>query len=82
MMSKVAVVEVYLQPYDWDRVALSTPSERGHSPYSLLAFHPDYLLTDLPPTSTRHAKAALKAAKEEGLRRVNVGNVWLLGDYY
>jgi pyruvate formate lyase activating enzyme len=51
-------------------------------PYSLLAFHPDHRMHDLPPTSRRHAEEALKAAKEEGLTRVRVGNPWLLGDYY
>jgi len=51
-------------------------------PYSLLAFHPDYLLHDLPPTSTDHALKALRAAREEGLRNVNIGNRMLLGDYY
>ena len=51
-------------------------------PYTLLAFHPDYLLYDLPPTSIRHAKEAFKAVKDEGLRKVNIGNQWLLGDYY
>ena len=51
-------------------------------PYSLLAFHPDYRMRDLPPTSRRHAEEAVRAAREEGLTNVNVGNVWLLGDYY
>ena len=51
-------------------------------PYSLLAFHPDYLLTDLPPTSKRHAEECVKAAREEGLENVSIGNYWLLGDYY
>ena len=51
-------------------------------PLMLLAFHPDYLMRDLPPTSTRHALEAAKAAKEAGLRRVYIGNAWLLGPHY
>ena len=51
-------------------------------PYSLLAFHPDYVMHDLPPTSKRHAEEALRAAREEGLEKVNIGNVWLLSNYY
>ncbi len=51
-------------------------------PYVLLAFHPDHLLKDLPPTSRRHAEEAYRAAKEAGLERVFIENVWLLGDYY
>jgi pyruvate formate lyase activating enzyme len=51
-------------------------------PYSLLAFHPMFFLTDLPPTSRSHALACLEAARRAGLRRVNLGNEHLLGDYY
>ena len=51
-------------------------------PYSLLAFHPDYRMSDLPPTSKRHAWEAVKAAREEGLTRVHIGNAWLLSNYY
>lgn len=51
-------------------------------PYSLLAFHPNHRMLDLPPTSRRHAEEALKAAKSEGLLNVRVGNPWLLGNYY
>jgi len=52
------------------------------TPFSLLAFHPDHRMRDLPPTSRRHAEEALRAAKEEGLTRVRIGNPWLLGDHY
>ena len=51
-------------------------------PYSLLAFHPDYMLRDLPPTSYAHAKRCLTVAKEAGLRNVHIGNIWLLSEYY
>ncbi len=51
-------------------------------PYSLLAFHPTFLLRDLPPTSTAHALGCLEEARRAGLRRVHLGNRHLLGDYY
>ena len=51
-------------------------------PLMLLAFHPDHLMRDLPPTSREHALAAARVAKEAGLRRVYIGNSWLLRDYY
>ena len=51
-------------------------------PYVLLAFHPDHRLRDLPPTSTRHAYNAKREALRAGLKRVFIGNIWLLGDYY
>jgi len=52
------------------------------TPYSLLAFHPDHRMLDLPPTSRAHAERALKVAKEEGLVNVRIGNPWLLTNYY
>lgn len=51
-------------------------------PYTLLAFHPDYVMYDLPPTSKKHAEAAVKAAREEGLTNISIGNAWLLSNYY
>ncbi len=51
-------------------------------PYRLLAFHPDFQLRDLPPTSRRHAMRCKSVAERAGLRRVAVGNLHLLGDAY
>ncbi len=51
-------------------------------PLVLLAFHPDNLAKDLPPTSTRHMLNARNVALEEGIKEVYMGNIWLLGDYY
>jgi len=47
-------------------------------PYSLLAFHPEYLMVDLPPTPRSLAIRCYEAAMEAGLRRVRIGNVHLL----
>jgi|UniRef100_A0A7J2U6M7 pyruvate formate lyase activating enzyme len=54
----------------------------SNTPIVLLAFHPNHLLRDLPPTSKSHAKKSVEAAHKAGLRRVFIGNEWLLGDYY
>jgi len=51
-------------------------------PYSLLAFHPQFYLHDLPVTSRQHAEEALAAAKAAGLTRVRIGNIHLLGEPY
>jgi pyruvate formate lyase activating enzyme len=51
-------------------------------PIVLLAFHPDHLLRDLPPTSISHAEKAVKIFKDVGLKRIFIGNEWLLGQYY
>lgn len=47
-------------------------------PYTLLAFHPQFLMEDLPVTSRGQAKACLEAAKDAGLERVRIGNLHLL----
>jgi pyruvate formate lyase activating enzyme len=47
-------------------------------PYTLLAFHPDFQMDDLPPTSREHATQCLEAAQEAGLTNVNLGNLHLL----
>lgn len=47
-------------------------------PYALLAFAPQFCLTDFPPTALRHAQACLEAAKRAGLKRVRLGNRDLL----
>jgi pyruvate formate lyase activating enzyme len=47
-------------------------------PYALLAFHPDFEMSDLPPTSRRQALVCLAAARKAGLTRVRVGNAHLL----
>ena len=76
------LVPGYVDEYEVRMIARYISSLSKDIPYTLLAFHPDYLLYDLPPTSIRHAKEAFKAVKDEGLRKVNIGNQWLLGDYY
>jgi pyruvate formate lyase activating enzyme len=48
-------------------------------PYALLAFAPNFYMSDLPCTSVQHARAAEVAAREAGLVNVRVGNRHLLG---
>lgn len=51
-------------------------------PYSLLAFYPRFEMLDMPKTSRAHAEEAYEAAKEAGLERVRIGNVYLLSADY
>jgi pyruvate formate lyase activating enzyme len=51
-------------------------------PYALLAFHPQFMMNDLPLTSRRHAEECLEEARAQGLRNVRLGNIHLLGEYY
>lgn len=47
-------------------------------PYTLLAFYPQYVMSDLPTTSRKLAYECLDVAKSVGLSSVRVGNVHLL----
>ncbi|MEM4053622.1 MAG: radical SAM protein [Ignisphaera sp.] len=80
-------VSILLVPGYVDEIELSGMAEYIASvdrdiPVVLLAFHPDHLLRDLPPTSIDHAKKAVGIFKEYGVRKVFLGNEWLLGPYY
>jgi pyruvate formate lyase activating enzyme len=46
--------------------------------YSLLAFHPQLNLSDLPVTSRALADQCCQAARDAGLKNVHIGNVHLL----
>mgnify|MGYP000147265773 CR=1 FL=1 len=47
-------------------------------PYSLLVFHPDFMMCDLPVTPLKQVKLCYEAAKKH-LKKVHVGNLHLLG---
>jgi pyruvate formate lyase activating enzyme len=51
-------------------------------PYSLLGFHPDFYMSDLPRTSVSHARACHKAATKAGLTNVRIGNRHVLSNDY
>jgi len=69
-----------LPPKDWvEKISkfmkeLNQPSIE----YSLLIFHPQHLMRDLPITPLAQAQRCYDAAKEH-LEKVNVGNLGLLG---
>lgn len=47
-------------------------------PYSLLAFHPQFYMKDLPLVSRKSAMECFQAAREAGLKRVRLANEHLL----
>ena len=80
--ASILLVPGYVDDYEVEQISSFLASLDRDIPLSLLAFHPDFLLVDLPPTSFSHAEKALRIAREAGLRRINIGNRFLLGDYY
>ncbi|MDZ7271580.1 MAG: radical SAM protein [candidate division KSB1 bacterium] len=73
------LVPGYVEAEEVRRIARFIASLDPATPYSLLAFYPQFLMNDLPVTSREHAFACLEAAQEQGLRRVHLGNRHLLG---
>ncbi|MBW1712447.1 MAG: radical SAM protein, partial [Deltaproteobacteria bacterium] len=82
LVAATLLVPGYVTPEEVGLVARFMAKLNPDIPYALLAFHPDFYLDDLPTTSRQHAQEALEAAKKEGLSRVRLGNVHLLGRDY
>ncbi len=76
------LVPGYVGPGEVYRIASYLATLDPVPPLVLLAFHPDHLMPDLPPTSRDHVERAVEAARRAGLREVYVGNEWLVGDAY
>jgi len=82
LVISILLVPGYVDDEEVYGIAEYIASVDSSTPVVLLAFYPNHLLRDLPPTSKSHAKKAIEAVHKAGLRRVFIGNEWLLGDYY
>ncbi|MEM2891189.1 MAG: radical SAM protein [Thermoplasmata archaeon] len=78
LVASTLLVPGYVNAEEVRSIASFIASLDPNIPYSLLAFHPDYMMADLPPTSKTDARDAKKAALQAGLRTVNIGNVHIL----
>ena len=78
MIAGTLMVPGYIDAQEVVQIAEFIAALNPDIPYSLLAFHPQSHMSDLPPTSRRQAHACLKAARKAGLKRVRVGNEHLL----
>ncbi len=76
------LVPGYVDDGEVRSIASFIASFDANTPYSLLAFGPSFMMTDMPPTSINHAQRCLEVAREAGLRRINIGNRHLLGRDY
>jgi len=73
------LVPGYVDSREVERIARFIAESDPDIPYSLLVFHPAYLMSDLPVTPRRQVEECFKTAKRY-LNRVHVGNFALLGD--
>lgn len=72
------LVPGYVDEGEVEKIAQFISSLDEGIPYSLLLFHPDHLMMDLPVTPAGQVERCYQAAKKH-LRRVHVGNLHLLG---
>jgi len=71
------LVPYYVDEKEVEPIARFLSRINPNFPYSLLIFHPDDRMKDLPITPRRQVKACFAAAKRY-LNRVNIGNLHLL----
>ena len=79
LIASTLLVPGYVEEDEVKRIAEFISSLDPEIPYSLLAFHPQFEMEDLPVTSKKQALVCLNAAEGAGLKRVKLGNIHLLG---
>jgi len=82
VIASTLLVPGYVGVKEVRKIAAFIATVNQDIPYSLLAFAPQFMMCDLPPTSREHADAAYQAAREEGLTNVRIGNRHLLSRAY
>jgi pyruvate formate lyase activating enzyme len=78
LMASTLMVPGYVDENEVREIANFIAGLNPSIPYRLLAFHPDFIMNDLPCTSDKEAAACEKAAKAAGLENVRIGNLHLL----
>lgn len=79
VVASTLLVPGYIEADQVGKVARFIASVDPSIPYALLAFAPNFYMSDLPTTSRQHARETEAAAKSAGLVNVRVGNTHLLG---
>lgn len=78
LVASTPLVSGYIDAEEVARIARFIAECDPGIPYSLLAFHPQFAMSDLPVTSRKLAEECLEAALGAGLMRVHIGNIHLL----
>ena len=78
LIASTLLVPGYVEEDEVRKIARFIASIDPEIPYSLLAFYPHFFMDDMPTTKRETAELSLQAAKEEGLKNVHIGNIYLL----
>jgi pyruvate formate lyase activating enzyme len=79
VIASTLLIPGYIESEEVKKIAQFIASINPDIPYTLLAYAPNFFMSDLPVTSTPQAQASLEAARQAGLRNVRIGNRQLLG---
>ena len=82
LVASTLLVPGYVDEEEVGNIATFVAAISPDIPYVLLAFHPQFMMADLPTTSQRHAQMCLEVARAKGLNKVRIGNLHLLGAAY
>ncbi len=78
LIASTLLVPGYIDECEVRALAKFIASLNPTIPYVLLAFYPHFFFKDMPLTNREEAWRCLRAAQEEGLTRVRLGNIHLL----
>lgn len=78
LVASTLLVSGYIDPQEVAAIAEFIAGLNPDIPYNLLAFHPQFLMSDMPVTSKALAMECLQTARDGGLTRVRLGNEHLL----
>ncbi len=78
LIASTLMVPGYVEEEEVRSIARFVASINPDIPYSLLAFYPHFYMSDLSFIPKATAEKCLKAAREEGLENVKIGNIHLL----
>ncbi len=79
VVASTLLIPGYIEEDEVSNIAAFIASIDPAIPYSLLAFAPNFFMSDLPFTSISQAESAKTAAHQAGLKNVRIGNSHLLG---
>ncbi len=78
VIASTLLVPGYVEAEQVGKIAEFLVSINPEIPYALLAFAPNFFMSDLPCTSVQHAREAEETARNAGLTNVRIGNRHLL----
>jgi len=78
LIASTLLVPGYIDDDEVGNIAEFIASINPYIPYSLLAFHPHFMMSEMPMTTRISAERCFEISKEKGLKNVKIGNIHLL----